>query len=447
MIAEQHYDDETLIALAESAAATDAHLSVCQSCAEAVEELRRIPPALASEAVWSDHPLPESPRPSTVATLRSIATQMDAEDADAERHIATLLAGPRETWKRNLETNPAARTPGTVRRLIAATDRAIDTAPADAVEITGLAVDIAERLDAARWHGDTIPRLRGAAWRERAYALYYVGRHVEALTATDVAASWTGRVAIVEFDEARLMLVRALVLRALERYVEALAVAGETAPIFANFGDLKRWHYVELVRALVAYATRNYSAAALGFERLLEQPDFSADPATRAIVLQNLAASYRELRSFDKAVARFTDAVHLFDELGMHSERALATWHMGRVLLQEANYADAAYVLRAAKDNYERLQISDKAAIVAIDLAEAALMLGRPAEVLDFCAYAISFYRRSALPYSENALVALALMREAAGAGALKPNTVGRVRSYLERLAHEPSLQFAYIAE
>jgi tetratricopeptide (TPR) repeat protein len=443
MIAEQHYDDETLIALAESAATTDAHLSVCQSCAEAVEELRRIPPALASEAVWSDRPLPESPRPSTVATLRSIATQMDGEDADAERHITALLDGPRETWKRNLEANPAARTPGTVRRLIAATDRAIDTAPADAVEITGLAVDIAERLEAATWYGDTIPRLRGAAWRERAYALFYVGRHVEALTATDIAASWTSRVVVAEFDEARLMLVRALVLRALERYDEALRAADGTTVVFSRFGDTTRVQYAAMFSSTVAYSKRDYRRAAQLFEQLADFVSSSGDSRSLASVKQNLAACYRELGDSELALRCFGEAITLFERLGMDAERVRATWHVGRVLLAEAKYADAASVFCAVKDNYARLQIVDKAAIAAVDLAEASLMLGRLADVIEACRYAVTFYQASGLAYTENALTALAMIREAATAGRLTSFDVARVRSYLERLPTQPQLLFA----
>src|SRR5205085_804611 len=234
-------------------------------------------------------PVSELPNLATVATLRTIATQMDAEDADAERNVAAVLSMPRESWFSTLAARPEYRTPGFVRRLIAETDRLIDSRPADVVEITALAVDVADNLDSFAWHGDTVPRLRGAAWRERAYALYYVGRHVEALAAADRAGEHLAQVAIAEYDGARLMLVRAMILREIERYDEALAAAESTAQIFAAFGDLTRLHYISGVQAVVAYAARDYRRAVPLFGALATHAAQTGDLRTHAIMKQNLA--------------------------------------------------------------------------------------------------------------------------------------------------------------
>ncbi|MCU1227965.1 MAG: hypothetical protein JWO97_849 [Acidobacteria bacterium] len=442
-ITAQHYSDEQLLELPPD----HEHLASCAACTAALTHIQQLAATLVDEIVWDDGPLPDTPRVSTVATLRSIATQMDAEDADAERYVAELLAAPREEWLVLLAARPHYRTPGLVRRLIVETDRLIDSKPADVVEITAIAVDVADGLDTASWYGDTVPRLRGAAWRERAYALYYVGRHVEALAAADRAAGHLAQVAVAEFDSARLMLVRALVLRALERYDEALATASATVRTFAASNDERRWHYVRLVEAMVAYAARNYRHAAALFEDLAAQPKFGGELPSKAIMLQNLASCYREVGDYERALLRFGEAVRLFEQLGMDAELTRARWHIGRVLLQEAKFADAVGVLRSVKDTYERLQIHDKAAIAAVDLAEASLMLGRPAEVLQLCQTAIQFYRKSGLAYTENALTALSLVQEAARSGALQPDTVGRVRLYLERLPSQPHLLFAHVAE
>ncbi|MEA2571337.1 MAG: hypothetical protein QOI24_3338 [Acidobacteriota bacterium] len=439
----QHYSDEQLLELPPH----HEHLATCSACAGALTHIQQLAATLVDEIVWDEEPLPDTPRASTVATLRTIATQMDAEDADAERYVAELLATPREQWLSVLSLNPHYRTPGLVRRLIVETDRLIDSRPADVVEITAVAVDVADGLAAASWYGDTVPRLRGAAWRERAYALYYVGRHVEALAAADRAAGHLAWVAVAEFDSARLMLVRALVLRELEQFDRALAASNSTAEIFQRFGDEKRQFYVLGVQALVAYAARDYRRALPLFDALANHARESADWRTYAMMKQNMAGCYRELRQNEDALRSFGEAVTLFDKLGMEVDRVRATWHVGRVLLLEGRYSEASRLLCTVKDNYERLNVYDKAAMAAVDGAEASLMLGRGTEVMELCRHAVQFFERSGVPYSQNAMTALSLMHEAAQSGALDSIAVRRVRNYLEILPHRPTLLFAYASE
>jgi tetratricopeptide (TPR) repeat protein len=439
MSAAQHYPDEHLLELPPD----HPHLVSCAECSAALNEIQQLASTLTNELAWSSEPVSEFPHAATVSTLRTIATQMDAEDADAARNVSSLLSLPPAAWLTTLASRPDYRTPGFVRQLIAETDRLIDTRPADVVELTALAVEVADNLEPSWWHGDTVPRLRAAAWRERGYALYYVGRHVEALAAADRAAEHLGRVGVGEYDSARLMLVRALVLRAVERYDEALAVAHQTAATFAAFNDEHRSHYVQLVEAAMAYSVRNYRLALPLLHALVDERSFG-DLRTKAVLLQNLAGCYRETMQFDNALKYYGDAVRLFDQLQMPVERARATWHVGRVLLLESKFEDAAPLLRSVKDTYTALGIVDKAALVAIDVAEASLMTGRLADVVELCHFAIAFYRDAQLPYSENALVAISLLREAAEAGRLEPTTISRVRTYLERLPEQPKLLFAY---
>jgi tetratricopeptide (TPR) repeat protein len=440
----QHYEDQDLLELPPD----HPHVQSCASCSSAVAQLHELSASLADESLWAEEtPLIDTPVLPTVVTLRAIATQMDAEDLDASRHVALLLSAPRPAWLTSVAEHPEWRTPGFVRKLIEETDRLIDSGPADVVEITAVAVEVADHLDARGWHGDTVPRLRAAAWRERAYALYYVGRHVEALAAADRAATYIAYVAIAEFDAARLMLVRALILRELERYEEALVTATSVVGTFRMFGDITRTNYAVMFESTIAYAARDYRRAVPLFEYLATHARERGDLRTLATVQQNVACCYRELRQFDRALESFGEAVTLFDQLGMDAERVRARWHIGRVLLSEAKYQDAALILRTVKDTYARLEIGDKSAIAAIDLAEASLMQGSLSDVIDSCRYATSFYERSGLAYSQNAMTALALLREAVDAGRATTADVNRVRTYLERLPRQPALLFAQLPE
>jgi tetratricopeptide (TPR) repeat protein len=442
-ITAQHYSDEQLLELPPD----NEHLASCATCTAALTHIRQLAATLVDEIVWDDEPLPDTPRVSTVATLRSIATQMDAEDADAERYVAELLATPREEWLVLLAARPHYRTPGLVRRLIVETDRLIDSKPADVVEITAIAVDVADGLDVGSWYGDTVPRLRGAAWRERAYALYVVGDHQKALAAAKIAEDVLASCEIADFDRARLFLVQSVILRLLERPQTARELAAEAGRIFTSYGDEARRNIATNAEAMLAYASRDFRRAATLFEGVAAQFDQLRDNRNRATVLQNMASCYRELGDFDSALRYFGEAVTLFSNLGMQLEQVRARWHVGRVLMLEAKYLDAVPVFRSVKDAYERLNVRDKAALVTLDLAEVSLIAGRTADVVDLCRTAMTFYASSGLTYTNNAMTALGLLREAASEGELEPSTVSKVRTYLERLPQQPTLLFAQLPE
>src|SRR5438477_3890295 len=137
MMIEQHYDEEVLAGFLSEpvdASARDKHLHTCQLCRRTLESIRGSAALLRSPAVWERKRLSSYPRPDTLAFLRKAQATMADEDKSAEVYAARLLTGPRETWVAKLDEHPEWRTAGLVRRLIAATDRAIDLMPPDALE-------------------------------------------------------------------------------------------------------------------------------------------------------------------------------------------------------------------------------------------------------------------------------------------------------------------------
>ncbi len=184
MMIEQHYDEEVLAGfLGEpiDSAVRDKHLAGCSLCKRTLESLRGTATLLKHGDVWKPQSFSSTPRPETLAFLRGVQKTMKNEDAAAEIYVKQLLAGSRDTWAPRLAQHPEWRTAGVVRKLIAATDRAIDLMPADAVEITGMAVEIAQGMRVENYPATVVVRLRFASLFERAYAQMYTGAYVESL--------------------------------------------------------------------------------------------------------------------------------------------------------------------------------------------------------------------------------------------------------------------------
>ncbi|MBV9493676.1 MAG: hypothetical protein JOZ54_05490, partial [Acidobacteria bacterium] len=286
MIAERHYDDEALIFLMESGGPDDPHVQVCLQCSESLAQYRAIRDTLGDDAVWDLQELNDAPMPSTIATLRAFATDMSREDADADAIFGRLIAGPRESWLARLQQHPEWRTAGLVRRLIAATDRALDTMPPDAVEMTLLATNIADGLETTAYVSDTVLKLRGAAWRERAYALDYTGDYASALRAVFRAEESLANVVVGDYDRARLHLVAARVFRNLDRNSEARSRTARAAELFAVAGDNRRQTFSLFTQGMIEYRVRDMRGALKTFRSL--EPELQNDRHTLAMLFQNI---------------------------------------------------------------------------------------------------------------------------------------------------------------
>ncbi|HET7436781.1 MAG TPA: tetratricopeptide repeat protein [Thermoanaerobaculia bacterium] len=449
MILERHYDEETLIALLESpdpaATARDRHLASCKSCSETLDSFRTMSEVLADAAVWDARELESEPVPETIATLRAFADTMAHQDATAEVLLQQLVAGPRETWRTTLAANPHYRTPGMVRKLIAATDRAIDTMPPDALELTSLATDIADHLDASAHGVEVVARLRGAAWRERGYVLFYVGEHMRALVAVDRAEEEFRRCTISEYEQARLQIIRSLTLRATEKLPDALVTAHSAAEMFALFGDTARMESAQSAEATAQFSQGNYRRALEIWVTIAERAGGDAERLSR--ILPNIATCYREIGDLAKALDYYSAAAAVWQELGNRPESARVRCNVARVLALSGRHDEALARLFEAKQEFVAAGLQGAAILSNLDIAELLLLRNRFADAYQLCHETIEALRAAGMPYTSRALTAVAYMQEAVAAAKATPVLARHVRNYIERLPTEPNLLFLPLPE
>ena len=441
---ERHYDEEALVTMLDTGAGTsDPHLTRCPECAGKLESFRLVTDALHDAATWDKRQLADAPNPATLATLRTFADTMAAEDAAAEGYLAELLAGPREGWVGRLAEHPEWRTAGTVRRLIAATDRALDTMPADAVEITALATEIVEHLDPASHRPDTLARLRGAAWRERAYALFYTGKMADAERAVTVAEKHFGGCVVEEYDLARVGIVRALVERGLEQYVSAMSMARRSASWFADFEDTPRVVAARIAQAQLQFSMSDFGAAYSNLSELDELLGETDSLQTRAVLLGNLGYCAWKLGRVADAIQFHQSAYVISSELGMESEAIRSQWNIASILASDGNIDEALRQLWSLHEDFSRRGMAGAATDVALEVAELLVARESYADAEQICRAAMKYVESAGLVQTGPALTALAIMREAMHNRTATTAAVKQVREYLRRLPHEPAILFA----
>ena len=443
MIIEQHYDDEILIALLENTeeAARDKHVSACRTCAGSLESLGALTFGLHDETVWDERELKETPRRETKNAIRGFAAAVAAEDSDAEGIVRKLLAADTDHRRVMLQHNPEWRTAGLVRKLLTAVDEVNYTAPQQAVDLSVLATDVAESLDPSAYVGDTVMKLRATAWRERAYALYYVGSFTESLAALDRVDESLTRCVISEFDAARARLVRARIYGVLERLDEAVGLARSAKGVFSRYGDRNRVSIAQLVEGTFLFRAQRYAEALTIQLRVMN--DDAVDETSRACAIHNAAACYRETGDTPQAKTLFARAVSAYDRLGLTSMRVKAQWHLANVLASERQYEQSLVLYHQVRGELQQLGMAHELALAALDTAEVLLVLGRSEQIADLCRQAIAYFRDADLEYTQGALTALAYLREAIERKTLTAADLTNVKVFFHELPKQPQLLFA----
>jgi tetratricopeptide (TPR) repeat protein len=441
MNTERHYDDEVLIRFVtdDVAATRDPHLSSCSSCGEALGALRLVTDTLHDPDVWDGRRLNDSPRQSTVDSLRAKQAAVAHEDSEAAGRIRQLLAQPRESWAASLDANRDWWTAGMVRKLAEQSEQSVMVHPPDAIELARMAASIAKTIGESQ--------LEAVALRDYAYCLCYTGNYLEALKVADRAMTAAATAHIHE--QSRIEVVRALILADLGRDGEAIEIARGAAATFLELGDHVRYvsalrteafalHHLRRFREVLAIYRR-----ALAIYRLSESSDRTHTEAV-ASLLQNIAVCHRELREFNESLSFLTSALQLLEPFGKTVLVIKSRWQVARVLLMQGKHAEALAILQSVREEFRELKMLQDIALVTIDMAHALSVIGLPSQVIELCHSATQYFASSGLTSSEGALTALALVREAAAAGNLTLELLEESRHRAER---KPQLQFAYVAD
>jgi tetratricopeptide (TPR) repeat protein len=443
MIIERHYDDEALIALMENERdGRDAHLPSCEPCSDKVESFRTIAAALEHRDVWDTRALNTEPSTSTIRTLRAFADRMSYEDAQAETYLTELLAGSRDEWMPRLQQHPEWRTAGVVRQLLERTTPALLKNPLDGLEMTALTTAIADGLATPDVPSETIARLRGNAWRERGYALFYVGQFTESLEAVDRADAHLRECTVDEYDRARVAIARALSLRAKEQWSVAMEVAQASAATFETFGDLGRVASARIAQAHLLFSSGEFTRAAALLEPLEVTFRSTSDALNHARILGNLGYCYWKLDRVDDALGSHEAAAEIYSQLDIATESARVRWNVASILSAAGRHDEAIARFQTLKTTFDGLGMASEASLVRLDLAELLVVRGEFAAVEDLCRAAMKNFEEAGISYTARALTALAYIREAAHSRTATPAVVKHVRDYLRRLPQEGELLF-----
>jgi len=439
-----HYtDDELAWHLLEPRGDIAAHLKECAECSARNADLQWLEDALSTPAAWRHPRNIRSIEEPTREHLREIATRLSRETADAKRSLGSLIANPLPFIWKDVSRKRGFRTAGAVLVLCSAANDACERDPLHALNLADAALAIATSFNETEHYlAVKVHQLTGHAWKERANALRYLGRFPIALDALDQAKREYERADANPWDLAIVLYNRGVVFSRSARPEEAEQCADEAAAIFEATGDRVRYLHARMLRATVRYWRQDFAGARNDYRALLARARDEGDDLLAARLSSAAANCELDLGDAKAAEPALLEALRVFEREGMETEVARTHWPLALVPLIEGRFEVAIEKLRACRLEADRLGLANVAAFITLDLVEALVAVGaKLTEVQKLCRELFTSFKAAGMV--NEALTALAYLREATRERTITAAKVRHVRRFLVRLEDQPTLCFA----
>jgi tetratricopeptide (TPR) repeat protein len=420
--------------------AVGAHVAGCEACQEGIAVFRELDVALRHGETWA-HVTALRESGDRLAQIQAVRQRVQAEDDEATRILKPLLKSPLRFKSAKLENKPWCHTEGMVRMLCAAANERHESRPTFSLLLSVTACTIAKSLPETKDAGRRLSM--GMALRERANALRYLGKFSDALQALEYAERlFDATPAADAFDLAIVWLIRAIVFMESGRLPEGMLMAREAAGAFREYGDGDR----ELAAAMVEASCLMFSGrgreAVDAYEHVIALARTRANTRLLASALQNAGLARVELGHLDRAEACYAEALVLYDELQVPTEKARTMWSLASVAVARGEMQDGEAGLGATRDELTRLGLTNDAALATLEWAEVRLALNKPEGVGEACRKIVFVFNSEGM--QRHAKEALAVLHQTLATGRATPHLVHIVRLYLEQLPTNPLQRFVF---
>jgi tetratricopeptide (TPR) repeat protein len=373
-----------------------------------------------------------------IENIQSVERLLRKSREEGARHGATLLERPPSAWRAAMRGDPHLRSYGALDFLLEQARAMFEVQPSVAREITAAVLDFVEQVtDAPCASYQT--SLRGKAWKEHANALQAAGDVGQALGAAKRAIEIYGESPGLHFQETCARLVLASVYRDLGNMDEALSIARECAALLLDYGRPSALTMARMIEGCTLFKLQRFAEALQLFTDIVEQAEQDGDTLTLARGLSNAAECARELGDLPAARDLYPRALAHYARIDAPTEANRTRWGYALSLAAEGRPSSAILELYAVRTAYLRIGANADAACAMLDIVRIRFDAG--ADVRDLCAELVTTL--SAAGLTQNALEALAYLREQAVSGRVTTTKITRVRTFLNESTRTPALLFA----
>jgi tetratricopeptide (TPR) repeat protein len=368
---------------------------------------------------------------SEASRLESIAA------AEGATYGPLLLNQQPGDWRGMMRSDPHYRSYGTLMFLLGDARARFETAPTIAREITAAVLDFVDEAKGPS-HIHNIG-LRGLAEKEHANACQKTGDLRTALRSAERSVEIYGESPGLLFEQTRAQLVVCKILREVGETNRAMDLARRCATIFNDFDDATFTNMARMFEAGVLYSSKRFTEALAIFTTVSEHAERAGDRLTIARCLQCAADCARELGDLDGARDLYPRALAHFEALNIPSDANCTRWALALTLAASGKVSFAVSELFKVRAVFLSLGMNSQAASAALDIVRIKFDAGE--DVRGLCSEIVPLLTEAGL--TQNAVEALAYIREQAKRGKLTTSKITRVRTYFDELATKPLLLFA----
>jgi tetratricopeptide (TPR) repeat protein len=362
------------------------------------------------------------------------------ERAAAPRLVDELAGAAEADRPALIRDRPQLRTPAVCDLLLERSFAQGFPDPVQAIDLAGLAVQIAESLDSASYGRSVVQDLRTRAWSHLGNARRLASDFLGAEQALTIAESHLEDGSADPLEEARLLDFKASLLSDRGRFEEAAELIDAVIEIYAEIRDSHRQGRARISKGVfLGYAGRPAEAAAWisdGLARI----DRDREPRLELMAHHNLAWFLNDcgrsteardlLESFRGAYREFPD---VWTELRLIWLESRIAFGLGRLVEAEAG-------LRDARERFLIHGIGYEASMVTLDLAGLYLQQGRTAEVKKLAREMLPLFLSQDI--HRQAVAALTAFQQAVEMDRCTPRLAREVAAYLMRAQRNPGLRF-----
>ena len=374
------------------------------------------------------------------APYRELRDWLSQSVAEAEAILPDLLDLPLPVFHLKLSVRPALRTVGMMQCLLDLAEKTLGRMRRHAFELTSIAVEIVEEVVLPP-HEETIrQRLRGQAWKTHARALRALGRLEQAHEAISVARAAFASDPGNEWYLATVDAIEARILHALGQGEEAIALARRAAAALLACNDEEGSLEASLTEALILRELHGWDALAQRWLEIFERAHESRDESLIARLDHQIGILELRHGSARRAWSSLRAAADEFRRLGLTAEAIAAHRGMADAAMHLQRPHDAISERYKAYGDLLRAGDLHEAAVVAAQIVEVLLPVGRDHEAVSFASSLAGAFEQRGLPSS--ASYAFHWLRSRAEAHELTAEDAVAVRRYFEDLFLRPNAPF-----
>jgi len=421
--------------------AVERHVAACVECRDALNIIEAFDNALHDPLPWEvaeSMPARQEAPPALLDQARAIANA----DAHARELVLPLIDSAIRFGEARIDEDPRFITLAVIRLLCKIANGMHERQPQFGLMLADAALSITSKLPQAvqaksSWYF-------GAAWKERANALRYIGRFKEAEEALERAQEAFQSDRHVEpFDLATVQYVRATLYCQMERFEDAIVCARAAAATFHVYGDTRRYLSALLAEAGGYYSVDRDREAVVLLEQIATLARSAGEKGILARALSNAANSYTRLGDYAKATDYYSDAITVIDDLDIPTESARLLWAKAALEIERGDYESGLTGLERSRLQLRQLGMVNDSALATLDLVAGLLAADQPERVPELCRGITMTFSSEGM--MRNAKKALAYLTEAVAVGPVTAEEVRHVRLFLEHLPERPFEDFQQI--